>query len=266
MAGRSKKSTPVELRARTRALYHEIPVTPDNTRALRGLAWGLLGNLLISDYLNNWNEAERGRKAAKALLRDAERALHEAMQIDPKFSLTHYAKGLLHRAKGERDDALAAFEEAIKCDSKLARAHAQRGSELINKGQPKKALPSLKKALSLGNDDKSLGMFYWNLGRAYFFDEKYEEAIPWLVKAVEERPNLWYNWLYLVSAHALSGDEPKAKAVWKKFQTHENFSHLRFTLELVMEYEKVNRTQNAVIRKGRRKFHKGLGIAGMPKK
>ena len=60
------------------------------------------------------------------------------------------------------------FEEALHQDPNFARAYAQKGSELINLGYPHLAQNPVKKAISLGPKDPSLGMFYWNLGRATF--------------------------------------------------------------------------------------------------
>src|SRR5712691_1005295 len=96
-----------DLRARVQALHHGVPASPENTRELRGLAWGLAADLLISDYLNRWNEARDDPAGARLLLKDAEYAVDKALAVDPDFALAHYAKGLIHRAKGERNDALA---------------------------------------------------------------------------------------------------------------------------------------------------------------
>ena len=46
------------------------------------------------------------------------------------------------------------------------------------------------------------GYFYWVIGRARFFMQQYPDAISSLQDSVRNWPNVWYNRLYLVSAHA----------------------------------------------------------------
>jgi tetratricopeptide (TPR) repeat protein len=115
--------------------YHQLPVTEDNSKAVRAVAWALLANVLISDYLNRWNEAGTGGNLGDNLLTDAETAVGKALNLDDTFALAHYANGLVLRARGRCTEALHAFERAINRDSTFARAHAQKGSELINDGQ-----------------------------------------------------------------------------------------------------------------------------------
>ncbi len=251
------------LRQRVQALYHSVPVTPENTRDVRGLAWGLLADVLISDYLNRWNEAGNDAAGANQLLVEAETAADKALKIDPDFALAHYAKGLIHRAKGHSDLAIRSFDEAIRCDPNFARAYAQKASELINQGQAAQVLSLLDEALRRGPKDKSLGMFHWNVGRFHFFNNDYAKAIPALEKARQLRPNLWHNWLYLASAQALSGNEIEARKVLAQFGARQQFRNSKFTRSRVKSYEKANPANSALVRDGRLKFHEGLRLAGM---
>lgn len=264
MPRRKGPLTKNDLRARVQALYYGLPVTPENSRELRGLAWGLVANLLISDYLNRWNEARDDPASGSLLLKDAEYAVGKALAIDPDFAQAHYAKGLIHRAKGERGLALAEFDEAIARDGDFARAYAQKASELINAGQPAAALPLLQRALQLGPRDASRGMFHWNIGRDHFFAGNYPLAIRSLKTAVAQRPNLWHNWLYLASAYALSGKVGLAQQTLDGFGARAEFRDLKVTLERVRMYEEANPTANAFVRDGRRRFHEGLLQAGLP--
>lgn len=227
----------------------------------------MLANVLASDYRNCWNEAaEPG--GGQDLLGDALLAVERALKLDPKSALAHYASGLIFSANGKPDEAIAAFGKAIEYDPRFARAYAQRGSELINKGQLKEALEEIDKAIRLSPDDPSAGMFYWNQGRALFFSEPplYEEAIAALTKALRLRPNLWHNWLYLVSAFALRGDDDKARSMLEEFR-NSNAVHnaANYTIAVVESHEKANPCRNESVVQGRARFHKGLERAGMRK-
>ncbi len=236
--------------------YQQLPVTEDNSRAVRAAAWALLANVLISDYLNRWNEARTGGKGEDDLLTDAEIAVRKALNIDDTFALAHYANGLILRACNRHKEAVEAFDRAIKSDQTFVRAYAQKGSELINDGQLPEALAEIKKAIDADPEGKnpSSGMFYWNRGRAYFFQGKYEQAIEPLNKALDLRKNLWHIALYLASAYWKSGDQENAKKTLQEFLN----INLDFTFDKVISYEKANPTDNKVVTDGRDVFHKAL--------
>jgi tetratricopeptide (TPR) repeat protein len=265
MQGQPVTQVAVNLGSLVKALYHQLPVTEENTKAVRATAWAALGNVMVSDYLNCWNEASAGGAAARDLLDNAEMAVGEALKLNGTLALAHYAQGLVHRARNRRQAALDSFSNAIKNDPGFARAWAQRGSEKINDGDFDGALDDLRHAIEIGRDDPSAGMFYWNRGRAYFFKNDDDEAIMSLRRAVELRPNLWHNWLYLVSAYARKEGPPysTAKDWLNRFETQSPFAGQGFTIAKVISYEGANPTNNAAVKAGRDEFHKGLEWAGM---
>jgi tetratricopeptide (TPR) repeat protein len=262
-----------DLLARAKALYnHERVTTPENTlltrRTLRqaldnapGIeprrlaeAWSLYAEILLCDYLNGWNDAGRSE------LVEAEKAVQHAMQIAPDLAQAHYASGLVYRAKGEHQRSLAAFTQTIALNPNIPLAHAQRGAELIYTGSPEEALQPIETALRISRPDSpSRGMFYWYMGRALFFSGKYDDAVPWLRKSVEVRPNLWYNRLYLVSACALAEDKIGAETALCEF----NARFPAYTLTRVAVNEQTNPNNHPVVVAGREKFHEGLRAAGM---
>jgi adenylate cyclase len=259
----------VDLRLRAMGLYIN-GITPEHTLAARGLlkdairldptsaeSWAWLADLLASDYLNRWNDA------GKDQLQEAEEAVQRALAIDPYNYLAYFANGFIHRARGENAAALDAFNQALKLNHNFARGFVQKANELINAGKPDEAPPLVERAIKLSPRDPSLGVFYWNLGRAYFFADQYRDAVPWLQKAVDLRPNLWHNWLYLASSYVLIGDETAARKVLSDFNNYYLYRDRRFTLATVKELEQANPNVNPIIVAGREKFHEGLLRAGM---
>jgi tetratricopeptide (TPR) repeat protein len=218
-------------------------------------AWSQLSSILASDYLNRWNNA------GAAELGEAEQAAQKALEIDPEYALAHFASGLVSQAKGDHEKALGCFERAIKCDPNFARAYAYKAAALINTGRPESARSLVEKAIQLNPRDPSLGAFYWIIGRAYFYMGEYDEAIRWLQKSIEIRPNLWYNRLYLVSALAIIGEQVAANKALDDFDGL--FRASKFTLPTVLSYEQANPNNNSLVVAGRERFHQGLLLAGM---
>jgi adenylate cyclase len=234
---------------------------PQATQRMRGLLEAsrhetavFHATTVLCDYLNRWNEAGPDE------VKKAEEAVLEALKGNPDHALAHYAKGFVHRTKGEHDAALASFTETLKYAPEFARAHAQRGAQLLYLGRPQEAIAAVEKAIELSPRSAQRGMFYWILGRAYFFSGKDADAIPWLRRSIRLWPHLWYNRLYLVSALAHSGKRAAARrelqAFDKEFSGH--------TLARVQQHEKTNPNDNPFVIAGRRRFHEGLTLAGMP--
>jgi adenylate cyclase len=255
----------IDALSRARAL-HDTAVTPENHLAIREILDGALGmqepidpqweaearvllaDALVSDYLHGWNAA--GDKE----IDQAEREVEKALEITSEPAFGHYVRGFVRRARGDHRAALKSFQEALDRDPDMARAYAQQANELINVGEPEKAPALVRKAIALSPRDPSMGMFYWIIGRAYFFCGAYHEAIPWLEKSVIARPNVWYNRLYLVSAYALQAED-----TLREFKTH----FFGYSLDRVQSNETRNRTDDAKVKKGRAKFHDGLRRAGL---
>lgn len=190
----------------------------------------------------------------------AEREVAAALEINPNLAVAYYAQGLINRTKGDHEAALKSFQRSLEIDPNNARAIAQAGAEQLYLGRAREALSEIKRALEVNPGHPSSGMFRWIGARALFFDERYEESIPWLQESIKSWPDLWYNRAYEVSVYALKGDEEIARRKLADFERR--FPDLK-TIALIVEAEKANPNNHPLIIEGRRKFHKGLRIAGM---
>jgi TolB-like protein/class 3 adenylate cyclase/Tfp pilus assembly protein PilF len=226
-------------------------------------SWSQLAGLLVNDYLNNWNEAKESPEASKDLLRRAEKALAEALKIDPTVTAAHLADGFIRRAKGDHQGALDAFDRAVQLDPNSARAYAQKANQLVMVGRPKQAPPLVLKAIALSPRDPYAGSFYWVIGRAYFVMQDYDDAIVWLRKAVEVRPNVWYSRAYLIAAAAHLGqqEQPEARAALSDY--NEKFSG--YTVQRIRDlYEKELPHTDPLMQASIQALYNGLQKAGIP--
>ncbi|MGD9614626.1 MAG: adenylate/guanylate cyclase domain-containing protein [Alphaproteobacteria bacterium] len=257
----------LDLRLRAEGIFFGS-VTPDNTLEARRLLadaarldpgsadiWARFAQITASDYVNSWNGTGPDQLAA------AEEAVRKALDIDPNLALAHFANGLVHRARGAPHAMLAAFSRAIELDPNMALAYVHKGNALILAGHPGEALPLVEHAIRLSPRDPSLGIFYWIGGRAEFYAGHHEKAIPWLRRSVQVRPNLWYNRLYLVSAHALIGETDEARELLADF--NRRFANPVYTLAVVKSRESTGPSSEPVVIAARNKFYEGLRLAGM---
>ncbi len=265
----------IDLRLRAMALLVTLP-TPEHSLSARHFleesvrldpqsadGWSQLADVLMTDYLNRWNEAKVSPEAAKDLVRRAGEAVQEALKIDPAIARAHFADGFIRRAKGDQAGALDAFDRAVQLDPNFARAYAQKANQLVMVGRPKEAAPLVLKAITLSPRDPYIGGAYWVIGRAYFVMQDYDNAIVWLRKAVEVIPNLWFSRAYLLSAYALSGrhEQPEARAAMTEFSTLFN----GYTVQSIRDiYEKERLRPDPGIQASIQELYKGLQLAGVP--
>ena len=245
--------------ARARSLY-EKPVTPQRTQQMLGLldestaeTAALTATTVICEYLNRWNEAGPHHVAR------AEAAVEQALARDAGHFMAHYAKGFVHRGKGQHQAALEAFEQTIKHNPEFARAYAQKGEQLLYLGRFAEAIAAVERAIELSPKSAVRGYFYWVIGRSRFFLQQNAEAVTWLQDSVRNWQNVWYNRLYLVSAHAHAGNVSGATRVLRSFDR----KFAGYTLARVIENERATPSDHPLVVAGRRRFHDGLRRAGM---
>lgn len=245
--------------ARARAIY-DGRLDPRGTQRMRGHledhaadSSALLATSVLCDYLNRWNDA------GDAEITKAEAAVSHVLSIKPDHHLGHYAKGFLHRTRGEHEEALSEFAETLRHSPGFARAHAQLGNQLIYLGRPQEGIAEVEKAISLAPKSPSLGMFQWIIGRTKFVMGEDAEAIDWLQKSVRSWPNLWYNRAYLIAAYVVSGKMATARRALKAFEG----KFPGWTLARVLDEERANPNNNPFMVNGRQRMHDALLGAGM---
>jgi tetratricopeptide (TPR) repeat protein len=181
-----------------------VAIVPD-AYELSKLAW-----VLVSDYLNRWNEAENDINGGRQLLLEAEQRVQQALAIANTLDAAHYAKAFILRAQGKFLDAQKTFADLTARYPRWGSAFAQEGNEWVNLG-PGNTFANFDTALDRASTaiglNSSNGVFYWVRGRAYFFKKDYGSAITALEESRRLRDNLWFNRLYLVSAYARNGQD-----------------------------------------------------------
>jgi tetratricopeptide (TPR) repeat protein len=234
------------------------PLTPDSTMQIRdqlqkGIAeaLGFLANIMMCDYLNQWNGATEANLDAAQLAVDRANCYADV-------AIAHYAQGFIYRARGNHMEAQAAFKKSWDRNPASVRARAQWAAEMLYNGEFAGALREIDSAITDGASSPALGMFQWIKGRTLFFMADYESAIPCLQASIDSWPDLWYSKLYLVSAYAQSGDIKTAGELLKKYETGYD------TIAKVRAAEGTNPNTNQQVEEGRGAFHHGLALAGMP--
>jgi tetratricopeptide (TPR) repeat protein len=185
----------------------------------RATAQALLANVLMNDFLNGWNNAGQAERAAA----------QNAVNLAGNSALAHHAQGLIHRAARPNPNhagAVAAFRQALNLEPDFARAQVQLANELVlSGGNTNQARAQIQTAINQNPLHPASGYFYWAMGRAYFVDQDWPNAIKWLSKSVSALPTVTYNRAYLAAAKQHSGNIRGAKITLRQFINNPRFGN-----------------------------------------
>jgi Flp pilus assembly protein TadD len=127
---------------------------------------------------------DKGLQALSAdKLKDAEKYVGEAMQLAPGHPDVLYLQGVLDLKRRRWVDAQGTLEKATQIDPNHARAFAALGMALSNQGKYDAAIPPLERSLQL--DAAGGWETHWALGKAYYQNERYAEALKMSQQAQE---------------------------------------------------------------------------------
>jgi TolB-like protein len=116
------------------------------------------------------------REAREAELDRAEGAARQAIGLDPKGALGHFALGRVHALRRQHDLAVPQLEAAVRLDPSLAQAHFGLGQALWYAGRAKAAIRLLDTAIELNPHDPHLWTFFHDQSEAYFALGRLSEA------------------------------------------------------------------------------------------
>jgi adenylate cyclase len=135
----------------------------------------------------------------------------KAVAMDDSFPTAHSLLGFLHVVTGRQyDKGIAECERAIALAPNSASAHIWMGQVLMLAGRHEEAIRHSEQALRL--DPIAPGLYYRNLGSAYFYAGRYEEAIAAYKKSLNRAPNDILTHLALTTAYSWAGRLEEARA------------------------------------------------------
>lgn len=154
---------------------------------------------LALTYLDDWRRRWGGSREES--IEKAFELAHQAIQIDPSVPLAHFALGYisLYVHKGH-EYAIEQAKKALALNPNYADGYALLSSAYFFSGYPEKALPLDRKAMRL--NPASSFLYYVHLGRSYYFQEQYQQALEAFRKADERNHNYITNHLWMAATYA----------------------------------------------------------------
>jgi len=243
--------TPEKFLEARRHVQNALKLDPKFPEAL-----ALQADLLVSDYLNKWNNATIADVDA------AEGLIAAALFIDSNVWMAYYARGFTNSVRGQHQASFNDFKKATQLNPAWARAYAQMGNQELFLGDPKQAVQYGFQAIQVSPKDPSIGVFNWVVGRAYFSlpVPEYGNAVKYLYQSVQVRPNLWFSQAWLIAAYWLKADKTNAQAALTQFRA----AFPAYTLQWITDYYATEaRYQNPTIQTAVKTMLQALQDAGL---
>ncbi len=204
----------------TEALARQaLSLDPSSVRARAGLAraqW-----LVVNNFADELGLDVKGREQLSA------RAATEAALVlkrDPEEVLMYSVLAYDAQVRGDFDAARQHYGRALEIAPRRWSTYNNLGSMLITElGRPEEARPLLLKALQLPSWNTKAAT-YINLAEVAMVQGAYDEAIDWLLKAVQASPDNAAMRANLAIAYGAKSNEAKARAVAAELlQRHPNY-------------------------------------------
>jgi class 3 adenylate cyclase/Tfp pilus assembly protein PilF len=132
-----------------------------------------------------------------------------ALNLDPLNELAHVQLGVIHAFERNYDLALGELRRATEANPNFGGFHAERGFVLLFAGQLDEAIDALEEALRY--DPKPTPNTFHGLAVAYYFRQRYDEAIVMLQGAIERYPQHVPLYIVLAANYAAAGQAEDAE-------------------------------------------------------
>lgn len=211
------------------------------------LAKGLGAYIRSVSVSQCWHEPDDGRVA----VRMAREVLAEAR--DDPTSLRFAAQVLAYSAK-DYEMALGTIERSLLLNPNSAQGHTSSGWVNAHSSCPLVAIEHFHRAMRLSPVDPEKGIALSGIGMSYLMLERYEEALAWGARALQEMPNYGTSHrvviMALVKLNRLDEAQAAARRLMEAFPT--------YTLALQRQ---INPWRDKVFAE---RYVEALGISGVP--
>jgi adenylate cyclase len=113
---------------------------------------------------------------------------HRAAELDDNDPWAHLALGYLAVTARQTDDAVREFQRALDLNPNLAVAYNYLGRAVAFDGRHEEAIGYIQQALRMSPHDPLIAFFYSGMCMAHYFARRYDEAIEWGRKSIQQRP------------------------------------------------------------------------------
>ena len=171
--------------------------------------------VVVADHIGASTFIEKGwSRLSLGDYEAAETALLKAIELSPGDPQSEALLGWAQMLNEKYDEALATFQKVLMRQPSNALARINVGYICYKKGVYGEAIEHLSKAIRLDNDKKATLYAHFYLGLVYLEREMYEDAQVFFQKTLTLGPNLLEAYYELGRAYWFNEQEEDAKKAW----------------------------------------------------
>ncbi len=145
-------------------------------------------------------------------------AANRAVMIDDADPWAHLGLGYLHIIDRQTGHAVTEFKRAIELNANFAAAYGYLGGAFALGERSEEAIPELERAIRLSPQDPQNVLFFNYMGVAHYLVGNYEQAVDWVRRSVQMRPDLIPAHRILCAGLAQQGLIDEAKVVLSRIR------------------------------------------------
>jgi adenylate cyclase len=159
-------------------LFREaINLDPEFSRAYASLAVSLMRQAFAGHTSHPVETRKRSYELA-----------HKAVSLDPNSPHALWALGFVYMHRRQFEDSIAALEKAISIRPQYAEAYSLLALVNNNLGNADEAIRLIETGMEI--NPNYTWDYLFNLGRAYYIQGDYKNAVKYLERAIERNPNV----------------------------------------------------------------------------
>ena len=143
---------------------------------------------------------------------EAENTYKKMVLRRPSYWRGYNLLGAFYLRQAQYDDAVKMFQKVIECTPESFRGHANMGAAYLYEAKYAEAIKPLEQSLATHPTADT----YSNLGTAYYFQHRFNDAAQTYQKAIQLDDKDYLNWGNLGEALYLNGERPKSVAAFQK--------------------------------------------------
>jgi len=213
---------------KARELYqHAIDLDPQFARA-----YGATALTFTAEYRYGWTD---NRQAA---LKEAQKLAEKAVEIDNQLPQAYWVLGFVYLQQKKYEQAIKAAKQAITLNPNFADGFATLGTCYIYAGDPRNGMLMMQQAMRLSPQYPA--PYLSALGQAYYFLERYDDAIPVLKQAIDRNVNLQTSHVFYIASLSRLGKIEEANWAAVQFKSVAN----NFKLDDIEEMFPISNPEN----------------------
>jgi adenylate cyclase len=225
-----------------------LEIDPNNVRAL---------SILAESYATRVTGMQSIDREAD--VRRADGLASRALAVDPNSYQAHHAKARTLIAQKHAEEAIIEAERSLRLNPSFIPTYLDFCQATLMLGLPEKTIENADRAMRLSPPDPYCYVFYAQQGLAHIMLRQDNRAVECLRRAVANNSQFPTPVAYLAAALALTGQEPEARQMLKRYLA------LGATkTKSIARWREMAYSDNPAYMDFRERIHDGLRRSGMP--